>query len=132
MKQLLTVVSLFTLLILAATPLMAQSVSMEIPQVQVGTWSATASNLSGGTGERQMTVSVSFTKPFKVKPDVVVGITLIDAASGVGTRVSATADGISRDGFTVVVKTWGDSKIFGAQGSWVAVAPVTVSAKVKQ
>jgi hypothetical protein len=130
MKQLLAVV---VLLVLVSLPMMAQgTVNLDVPQVQVGTWIASGSNLSGGTGDRQMTCSVSFPKPFKVKPEVVVGITLLDAATGVGTRVNAVVEGISRDGFTVVVKTWGDSKVNGVQGSWVATATNNITLKVKQ
>jgi hypothetical protein len=124
MKKVLTVVGILTLLVLIAMPMTAQTV--QVPQVQVGTFASTASNLGTGTGAREMTVAISFPKPFKEKPSVVVGITMLDAIGTVNTRVSVVADGVSRDGFTAVIKTWGDSKVNGVQGSWVAVAPVTV------
>ncbi|MGB5286958.1 MAG: H-type lectin domain-containing protein, partial [Ignavibacteriaceae bacterium] len=57
--------------------------------------------------------------PFENKPDVVVGLSMIDAAPG-NLRYSIKTKSISRDGFTVEVKTWGDTKIMSIGGFWVA------------
>ena len=128
MKNLLKVMGFVTIMVLVAMPLMAQG-TISVPQVQVGTFSSSGTGLSTGSGERQMTVTVSFPKSFSEKPKVIVGLTMIDAAGNVGTRVNAIAEGISRDGFTVIVKTWADSKVYGVSGSWVAIAPTTVKVK---
>ena len=76
--------------------------------------------LHENTGERVFTVEVNFLKPFENKPDVVVGVSAIDAVSGTNLRYSLKAKSVSRDGFTVEVKTWGDSKILSIGGFWVA------------
>jgi hypothetical protein len=129
MKNLLAFVGVLVILVLAIQPVMAQG-TVDVPQVQIGTFSSTGTNLSNGSGDRQMTVAISFPKPFKVKPDVMVSITMVDADTKANVRVSVKAEGISRDGFTAVIKTWADSKISGVEGNWVAVA--TTTAKVKQ
>ncbi len=128
MKNLIGFIGLFIIALIAAHPLMAQK-SIEVPQVQVGTFSTTGASLASGSGDRQITVAVNFPKPFNVKPDVIVSITTIDAETKSNVRVNVKADGVSRDGFTVVVKTWADSKVHNIQGSWVAVAPTTVKVK---
>jgi hypothetical protein len=128
MKHILAVMGFFTIMALVTVPLMAQS-TIEVPQVQVGTFSTSGNNLVNGSGERQLTVAISFPKAFKVKPQVIVAITLLDIDGRFNSRVSVTAEGISRDGCTAVIKTWADSKINAVQGSWVAVAPTTVKVK---
>jgi hypothetical protein len=127
MKRLLMIVGLFTIMVFVAVPMMAQG-KVEVPQIQTGTFSSTGSNLANGSGDRQMTVAVNFPKGFAAKPQVMVSLTAIDAAGG-ALRVNVVAEGISRDGFSAVVKTWGDSKINSVAGNWVAIAPMT--AKVK-
>ncbi len=124
MKQLFTAIAL---ILFITVPMMAQTV--QVPQVQVGTFVSSGTNLSNGAGDRQLTVAVTFPKPFAEKPSVIVGLTAIDAAGGVGTRINVAPDAITRDGFIVVIKTWADSKVFSVNGSWVAVAPATVKVK---
>jgi hypothetical protein len=133
MKNLLMVMGLFVIMALVAMPIMAQeSVVVPTQEIQTGTFNSTGTNLSTGTGERQLTVAVSFPKGFKVKPEVMVSLTMIDAAGGVGTRVNVMAEGVSRDGFIAVVKTWADSKVYGVNGNWIAFAPATATVKIKK
>jgi hypothetical protein len=132
MRHLFITIGLLMIMVLAAAPVLAQTVDVPTEQIQMGTFSSSGTSLSDGSGDRQFTVAISFPKPFKVKPDVMVALTMIDVAGSVGTRVSVTADGISRDGFTAVIKTWADSKVYAIKGSWVAVAPTTVTVKVKK
>lgn len=132
MKHFLMTVGLLVFVVVAATPLIAQTVDVPTQQIQMGTFSSSGTSLSDGKGERVLNVAINFPKPFNVKPDVIVALTLIDVAGGVGARVGVTATGISRDGFSAVIKTWENSKVFAVQGTWVAVAPTTVTVKVKK
>jgi hypothetical protein len=126
MKHLLMVIGLITIMVLVAVPIMAQG-KVDVPQIQTGTFSSTGTNLSSGSGDRQMSVAVTFPKGFGAKPQVMIAITSIDASGNL--RVNVEAEGISRDGFTAVVKTWADSKINSVSGTWIAIAPVTVKVK---
>jgi hypothetical protein len=129
MKQLFIALALVVLFV---APMFAQG-SVEVPtqQIQMGTWASSGSSLSNGTGDREMSVAVSFPKGFKVKPDVMVAITMIDADKSDNVRVNVTAEGAGRDGFTVKIKTWAGSKVNGVSGTWIAVAPATATVKVK-
>ena len=104
--------------------LMVSAVALSQSQVLSGSWGGIQEKIWGGY-RWVFTVEVNFLKPFENKPDVVVGVSAIDAVSGTNLRYSLKAKSVSRDGFTVEVKTWGDSKILSIGGFWVAHAETT-------
>jgi len=79
-------------------------------------------SLDNGKGDRIAQIEITFPTPFDSKPEIVIAVSSVDAAKETNLRYSAKAIGISRDGFTLQVKTWDDSKIFGIGGSWIAYA----------
>ena len=79
--------------------------------------------LDKGSGERTLTVEITFPKPFEVKPDVFLTLNTVDADKSANLRLTMKAISISRDGFSIQVKTWGDSKINSVGGNWIALAP---------
>jgi len=95
-------------------------------EIQVGTFTITSTiegySLNNGSGERTVSVEVTFPKGFEVKPEVVLNLNSVDADKTVNTRISMKPVSISRDGFTIQVKTWADSKINLVGGTWIAVA----------
>ena len=115
MKNLLLTLGLF---------LMISAVAFSQTQVLSGTWSGNKDTkyytLHENTGERKFTVEVNFLKPFENKPDVVVGISSIDVDKSTAVKYAVKPISVSRDGFTVEVKTWGDTKIYSVTGFWVA------------
>ena len=117
MKKIFFISSVF--LVFALTTLsFAQS------QVQSGKWSVNTSSkgytLNENTGERSMTLDVSFDSPFQVKPEIIIGVTMLDASTKTNIRYNVTHMSVSRDGFTIKVATWSESKIAGIGGFWVA------------
>ena len=93
-------------------------------QVESGKWgvstSKTGYTLDGNEGDRSMTIDVSFDVPFDEKPDIILGVTMTDATTQTNIRYSVSPMSISRDGFTIKVATWSDSKIYGIGGYWIA------------
>jgi len=106
------------------------AISFAQNQVASGTWgintSTTDYTLATNEGERSMTVNVSFAEPFDMKPDVVVGVTMLDASNQTMIRYSVTPMAISRDGFSIKVATWGDTQLMGIKGFWLAHATATM------
>lgn len=92
--------------------------------VQSGSWSITPAtpgySLDKSTGERTMTVDIDFDSPFDSKPNVVLSVTQIDSDKEFNQRYNVEAISISRDGFTLKIRTWADSKIFSLSGFWLA------------
>jgi hypothetical protein len=93
-------------------------------QVESGKWgvstSKTGYTLDGNEGDRSMIIDVSFDVPFDEKPDIILGVTMMDATTQTNTRYSVSPMSVSRDGFTIKVATWSDSKIYGISGYWTA------------
>ncbi len=94
--------------------------------LQSGTFSANVSSeswtLNGGSGSRTHIVFVKFQKPFTAPPTVTLSLTGYDGAAGKdgNVRVSIKHENISREGFVIKVSTWGDSRLTGVEGSWIA------------
>jgi hypothetical protein len=93
-------------------------------KVLSGKWGASKSTenytLADNTGERSVTLSVNFLEPFENKPDVALGVTVLDASSEKNVRYRVETLSISRDAMTIKISTWGDTKIYGISGYWLA------------
>ncbi len=97
-------------------------------QIQSGDFAAGVNSegwsLNGGSGSRIHLVFVKFEKPFTDAPQVIVTLTLCDGAPGKdgNVRLSMKPENISRSGFVIKISTWGDSRVTGVEGSWMAFA----------
>jgi hypothetical protein len=95
-----------------------------VAQTQSGQWSTKAGdagyNLYTNTGERSMTIEVNFKNPYDVKPKVMLSVTQIDAEKSFNSRYNVEVLSVSRDGFTVKIRTWADSKVYSISGYWLA------------
>ena len=93
-------------------------------QVESGEWNisttSTGYTLDENTGDRSMTIDVSFAEPFDEKPNIIIGVTMIDATTKTNIRYNVSPMSVSRDGFIIKVATWSDSKIYGIGGYWIA------------
>ncbi len=93
-------------------------------QTQSGQWQTkagdTSYNLDSNSGARSTTIEVSFTKPYDVKPKVMVSVSQIDADKGFNCRYNVEVLSVSRDGFTIKIQTWADSKVYSIGGYWLA------------
>lgn len=93
-------------------------------QIQSGSWSVKEGqagyNLKTNQGERAMTISIKFPTPFENKPKVTLSVTQIDADKNANQRYNVEAISVSRDGFTIKIRTWADSKVFSISGYWLA------------
>ena len=121
MKKLLLTLGLFFML---------SAVALSQTQVLSGTWCGNTESknytLHQNQGERKFTIEVNFLKPFENKPDVVVGVSALDADKNENIRYTVNPKSVSRDGFTVEVTTWGTTKIFTICGFWVAHAETSM------
>ena len=99
-------------------------------QIESGTWETNINhrnyNLDKNEGNRDVVVEITFDVPFDEKPDVVLGVTMLDMNTKQNTRYRVTALSISRDGFTIKVATWADTQIYGISGYWMAYAKKTM------
>jgi len=92
--------------------------------IQSGSWSASKGQsgytLDSNSGDRSVTVEINFEKPFDTKPKVFLSVSQMDADKNFNHRYSVEVLSVSRDGFTIKIRTWADSKITGISGYWLA------------
>lgn len=97
-------------------------------QTQSGQWISkagdTSYNLDSKSGARSTTIEVSFENPYEVKPKVLVSVTHLDADKGFNNRYNVEVLSVSRDGFTIKVQTWADTKIYSIGGYWLAFSEI--------
>jgi hypothetical protein len=74
-----------------------------------------------GKGARSRATRVSFSSPFRFAPAVHVTLDMFDMDSNANHRVDISAANIDCDGFDIVFKTWGDSKIARVRAAWMAI-----------
>ena len=78
--------------------------------------------LAQGTGDRTHIEFITFDKAYGEAPKVMVSLTGFDATPGKdGTvRVHVAAEKITKVGCVIKIKAWGDSKVNGVWGSYMA------------
>ena len=79
--------------------------------------------LNTGKGDRIHTEVVTFATEFKTAPKVLATLTGFDATGAEdGTvRVHIGIEKVTKAGFVLKIKTWGESKVGAVWGSWLAV-----------
>lgn len=119
MKSIRTLTVLFLIIFVTAST-KAQT------KMQSGSWAVNQTisgySLDKNSGERMMTIEIQFDKSFASKPKIFLSLTQIDASKESNLRYNIKAVSVSRDGFTIKVGTWSDSKVFSLSGYWLAYA----------
>lgn len=77
-----------------------------------------------GAGPRERRRDVRFSESFLEPPVVQATVTLWDTDSSKNFRAQTTAEDITRNGCTLVVRTWSDSRIARLRMAWTAFGPV--------
>lgn len=76
-----------------------------------------------GTGARVQHVPVSFPTPFLGLPAVHVGLSMWDISVEANQRVDIAAEEVTATGFTLVFRTWGDTRVARVRADWLAIGP---------
>lgn len=79
-------------------------------------------SLNGGTGERTYIEDVTFEKAFTTAPRVLVSLSGYEATAAPDhtLRVHVSAFRVTKTGFTLRIKTWGESRVGLVWGNWIA------------
>ncbi|MGZ9811209.1 H-type lectin domain-containing protein [Pseudoroseicyclus sp. H15] len=77
-----------------------------------------------GQGPREVRRDVAFSRPFLTPPSVTCSIALWDFDSGANLRAEIRAVDVGTDGFVIVFKTWGDTRIARVHAAWQAIGQV--------
>ena len=74
-----------------------------------------------GDGPRESRFAVTFSESYRAPPVVHVALSMWDTDGEKNQRADLRAETVSADGFDLVFRTWGDSRIARVRGDWMAV-----------
>jgi len=77
-----------------------------------------------GEGARYVNVPVTFSEPFDSAPSVTVSLSMFDISNDAYARADIQAEDVEKDGFNIVFRTWGDTKIARVRAAWQAIGSV--------
>jgi hypothetical protein len=77
-----------------------------------------------GKGPRERRSSLIFSERFLSIPSVYVSLSMWDMDSAANARADVSAENVRREGFDVVFRTWGDTRVARARVRWMAIGPV--------
>ena len=77
-----------------------------------------------GDGPREMRRPIRFSEAFSAPPAVHVSISLWDMDQKTNQRADISAEDITAEGFTIVFRTWGDTRVARVRADWLAVGPM--------
>lgn len=77
-----------------------------------------------GQGDRESRHIIKFKEPFADKPMVQVSISMWDTDHKSNARADLTAETVTKTGFHLVFRTWGDTRVARVRADWLAIGPV--------
>lgn len=77
-----------------------------------------------GQGDRESRFIVTFKDKFLEPPAVTVGISMWDMDHKTNSRADITAENVTVDGFHIVFRTWGDTRVARIRADWMAIGTV--------
>lgn len=73
-----------------------------------------------GRGQRERRRRIKFSEKFRSQPVVQLSISLWDMDAGSVMRADVTAEAVTKTGFDMVFRTWGDTKVARVRIAWTA------------
>ncbi len=77
-----------------------------------------------GEGPRQTRAYVHFSESFRSAPTVRVTMTMWDMSHEFNMRADVQAEDVTEEGFGIVFRTWGDTKVARVRVGWQAIGEV--------
>lgn len=77
-----------------------------------------------GEGPRELRRVVAFPEPFRSVPVVQVYISMWDMDSKTNQRADISAEMVNPEGFVIVFRTWGDTRVARIRADWLAIGEV--------
>lgn len=77
-----------------------------------------------GDGARELRRVVEFEEPFLSDPVVQVSLSMWDMDQKTNQRADIAAEMVNREGFVIVFRTWGDTRVARVRADWLALGEV--------
>lgn len=80
-----------------------------------------------GRGPRERRRRIAFSEAYQTAPSVHVSISMWDVDTKTPLRADVSADAIALDGFDLVFRTWGDTRVARVRVAWMSVGSIRQS-----
>ncbi len=77
-----------------------------------------------GNGPRELRRLVEFKQPFLTDPVVQVTLSMWDMDQKTNQRADISAEMVNPEGFIIVFRTWGDTRVARVRADWLAIGEV--------
>lgn len=74
-----------------------------------------------GRGQRERRRHIKFSEPYKDTPTVQLSASLWDLDASTVMRADISAEAVTRQGFDMVFRTWGDTRVARMRIAWTAI-----------
>lgn len=74
-----------------------------------------------GEGARLVRSAITFSGKYRTPPSVMVSLSMWDMSTGANTRADVKAEDITKTGFDIVFRTWGDTRVARVRVAWQAI-----------
>ncbi|MGR3509566.1 MAG: H-type lectin domain-containing protein [Sulfitobacter sp.] len=78
-----------------------------------------------GSGPRERRNRIEFSARYKEIPTVQASLALWDVDNATVMRADIRCENISEDGFDLVFRTWGDTRIARVRAAWMSIGPLS-------
>lgn len=83
-------------------------------------------------GDREVRFKLRFATGFQRAPHITLGISGLDSSCAQNLRFSLATDAVTPEGFVIIFKTWGDTKIARASVNWSAIGQAVPSSAIRR
>ena len=80
-----------------------------------------------GRGQRERRRHIKFSEEYKTEPTVQLTLSLWDVDAATTMRADIQAEAITRSGFDMVFRTWGDTRVARVRIAWTAIGALSES-----
>ena len=77
-----------------------------------------------GEGIRTSEAAVTFSETYREPPSVHVSLSMWDMDQQSNQRADIAANEITTEGFTILFRTWGDTRVARIRADWLAIGPL--------
>jgi hypothetical protein len=84
------------------------------------------------SGDREVRFKLQFATSFQRPPHITLGISGMDSSCTQNLRFSLSTDLVTPEGFVIVFKTWGDTKIARASVNWSAIGQAVSNSAIRR
>ena len=78
-----------------------------------------------GTGPRDVVKHVTFSEVYRAPPQVMVTLSMFDMDQASNQRADLQAEQVTARGFTMVFRTWGDTRVARVRADWMAIGELS-------